>query len=255
MLSLKESNGVKYFVYMVLGIDDGIKTQRTKGSIYGLRIQDFLNRTGVSVEDVGWTKETCEGDCLWTAKIHPKVQAGTSFESVFGWISELFNTSGDISKHPSFLKWLSSSRASLKELHSLANAETEWSFRKELELRVVELQRQNYIPYLRDVLQDRCHDKPCHLDWLLEMEDRLAAAEELKNILDTLEEIACEELEQGRFDICGRAFMIASALLADFDSVSDEPKDIKVGKQVREFCALGGLFLYPLDELISMISK
>ena len=68
------------------------------------------------------------------------------------------------------------------------------------------------------------------------MEDREAAAKELPKILEVLEEVAREELEQERFDICGRAFMIASAILADFDSIANEQKDPKVAQDITEYC-------------------
>lgn len=236
ILSLNESHGTELFAYMVLGMSDGIKTQMKQCTFFGIPILEFLEKTSLSVEQLGWTEGGDEDDTLWTAKVHPKVPAGTSFESTFGWIKELrYGTTRSVTGNASFSKWLSSSRVSLKELHGLANAEAEWTFRTNLESAVLNLQRENFIPHLRSLLKERCHNTPCDLHWMIEMENREAAANELSNLLNVLEEIAREELGKERFDVCGRAFMIASAILADFDSITNQDKDPKVARDIMEY--------------------
>ena len=236
-LSLKEANGTALFSYMVLGMTDGIKIERQHSTIYGVPLQDFLEKTGLSVNQFGWKEENNESDTLWTARIHPIVPAGTSFGSIFGWLKELRNSNvGSLSRDSSLLNWLSLRRVSLKELHSLANAAQEWTFRRDMELKVVRIQQKNFIPYLQVLLKERCCRRPCDLNWLVEMEDREVAEKELLEVLAFLEKIAREELEQEKYDICGRAFMIASAVLADFSLIAGEERNSQGGQEIIDHC-------------------
>jgi fucokinase len=188
-LSLKDDSDS--FIFMVLGIGDPIKTQRQDATFLGLSAEAFQTKICISLDQLGWNKQ----DTLWTAKLHPKVPSGTSFKSVYGWITEL---DGDISQNASLRKWLSLPRVSLKELHCLASANTEWRFRHELETRIVQLQQTDSIPNLCTLLRQRRLDKPCNFQWLLEIEDSDLAEKELRNILVTLEDIVLEELKQDR---------------------------------------------------------
>jgi hypothetical protein len=72
----------------------------------------------------------------------------------------------------------------------------EWNFGSELELKVIKLQCKSFIPHLISLLKQRCHDKPCDLQWLIEMEDKEAASKKAPKILEVLEEITREEQEQ-----------------------------------------------------------
>jgi galactokinase/mevalonate kinase-like predicted kinase len=241
LLALKEetNDGTERFAYMVLGMQDAIKTHRQECTIYGLSIPEFLSRTGVTLQQLGWNEDYEKNDNLWGANIHPKVPAGISFNSVFGWLAKLQNPdeSSSLAKDATLLRWISSPRVSLKELHSLADAELEWKFRLDLEVQVSHLQRENFIPYVQSLLRQRCHDKPCDFQWIIEMKDRKQAAKELLNILLALEEVAREEMGQERYDVCGRAFMMASALLADFDDGSNDKKNTQVAEEVNHFCS------------------
>lgn len=156
---------------------------------------------------------------LWNATLHPIVPPGTSFTSIYGWLDELLSGDSSLQEDPSLKRWLGMPRTTLKELHDLADAGTEWNFRQDLETRVSGLQQTNITAHMTMLLRERRHDRPCDLQWLLELADTEKATELLLKILLSMEELASEELASNNYDICGRAFMIASALLADFDDV------------------------------------
>ena len=231
----EEDGANPLFAYMVFGMKDGIKEGRSKGTIYGMPVQQFLARTGLSLEQMGWSEGNESEDCIWTAKIQPKVPIGTSFGSVFGWLLELLESDrASIASVPSLRKWISMPRVSLKELHSLADAEAEWAFRQDLEKKVLDLEKTEFIPYMRRLLKERVHDNPLDLQWLVEMDSRQAAKAELFKIIPALEDVVREELRDKRYDVCGRAFMIASALLADFDS--HRPQDDCLTLEISKYC-------------------
>jgi galactokinase/mevalonate kinase-like predicted kinase len=224
-LSLAESDGL---VFMVFGIRDPIKAQRQGATLYGFSVQDFQRKTGISFDQLGWT----EHDTMWTAKLHPIVPSGISFSSVFGWLEEMLAGGESISQNDSMSKWLSLPRVSLKELHQLADADAEWSFRRDLEFEIIQRQQNDFIPNLKNLLRQRCHDKPCNFQWLYEIEDKHVARKELLRILEALEDFACEELDHEHYDICGRAFMLASAILSDFESSMSEMKSPNLGSEI-----------------------
>ena len=181
------------FVLMVLGIHDGIKTSRQQqhATIFGLSVDQFFQQTGLCPTDIGWTLDNDDetrtvttiitnnnnnnnqkNDCLWTAKLHPIVPQGQSFESLFSWLKGLHDvttttttasTSGrgsnkknkntptslqhnNTMKDPSLIRWKACTRVSLKQLHSLVDAKEEWKFREYMEHQVNELYLSSSIP-------------------------------------------------------------------------------------------------------------
>ena len=227
LLALEQRNGTaRRFAYIVLGIQDGIKTALKHATIFGVPVSEFLKKTGMSAVDLGWAEEIGEmNHNLWNAMLHPMVRQETSFVSIYGWLDRILSDFTSVRDDPSFIRWLNTPRASLKQLHNLADAEMEWNFRQELEARVSALQQANVISHVIELLRERRHDRPCDLQWILELADTENATGLLLQILSSLENLASEELTRNNYDISGRAFMIASALLADFDGVLENHDD------------------------------
>lgn len=239
VLSLEQRNGTpREFVYMVLGIYDGIKTKRSEATIFGLPASEFLERTEMTPQDLGWTDDIGDDNHnLWNAMLHPTVSQETSFSSIYGWLDKLSGNES-LKEDPGLIKWLSAPRVTLRQLHDLADAEMEWNFRQDLERRVSLLQQTNLISHLRNLLRGRRHDRPCDLQWILEIPDLIKASDLLLDVLVALEDLALQELENNQYDISGRAFMIASALLADFDDDLDGKDDeMDVSDAILAFCS------------------
>jgi galactokinase/mevalonate kinase-like predicted kinase len=228
----------KEFVYMVVGICDGIKTKRSETTLFGIPMSNFLERTGMTPRDLGWTDDI-EGEShnLWNAMLHPKVSQGTSFSSIYGWLDKLLGNES-LEDEPSLMKWLSTPRVTLRELHDLADAEMEWSFRQTLERRVSMLQQTNAIPHLQSLLRERRYDRPLDLQWILELPDLVTATDLLEDVLLALEDLALLELGRNQYDISGRAFMVASALLADFDDkLEGQESGMDASEAILAFCS------------------
>eukprot|EP00980_Cylindrotheca_fusiformis_P008613 scaffold1830_cov117-Cylindrotheca_fusiformis.AAC.12 len=252
-LSLSENDGEGKVAYMVYGIEDPIKTERHNATIYGWPVQAFEKKTGIVLDQLGWTAD----GTMWTAKLHPISPSGTSFSSIFGWLEEMHGDSESISQSDSLKEWLSSTRVSLKDLHQVANADAEWAFRRQLELDIIGRQQQNFIQNLQSLLRLRCHDQAISFQWLFEIEETPVALNELSRVLQALEEVALEELGLGHYDISGRAFMLESAILADFVS-STTPSSLSIQNQMDsilknqiEALQRNGL----KDERLAMVSK
>jgi hypothetical protein len=215
------------FVYMVLGTKDGTKTPLLSSTIYGIPFSDFMEWTGVTVVDLGFEDGSlyADSDCLWNAKIHPIVHpeqqsSMISFSSLFGWIENARTGNMSSEDDDSLRRWLSSTRVSLKDLHGIADASKEWAYRNALEDKVAPLHRHRSVSKISTLLRTRCQDEPCDVGWLMDLHDGPTAWDALGHFIDSLGRTACDELEQGNYDICGRAFMLASATLADFDIMS-----------------------------------
>jgi len=229
----------KYYVYMVLGTCDAVKAEPLTSTIFGLSVSDFLERTGLIKSDIGWTENLGPShQNLWNTKLHIKVPATVSFQSAYGWLKKLLD-GGSVTDDPSFKTWLTFPRFSLKELHGIVDSEIEWTFRQEQEVRVRRLMQTGVIPHLRQLLLDRRNDSTCDLQWIVELSDTTEGKELLVQILTALEDSTLIELSKNEYDICGRTFMIASALLADFADRLDSPKDDDMvpSDEIVTFCS------------------
>ncbi|OEU22109.1 putative fucokinase [Fragilariopsis cylindrus CCMP1102] len=182
------------YVMMVLGTTDSIKTSIQNSKIYGVSFLDFINLTGVSFKDLGFQDILDEEDSIWTAKIHPVVRSSddecpVSFSLSFGWIEKLRAGDSNIRTDDSLANWISADRVSLKDIHGISDAAKE---------------------------RERCQNIPCNVRWLLEIENHEESFAALCVLVDTLEDLAMEEIVHGNYDISGRALMLASASIADF---------------------------------------
>eukprot|EP00934_Nitzschia_sp_Nitz4_P005817 Nitzschia sp. Nitz4//NODE_464_length_17123_cov_69.824057//13594//16854//NITZ4_additional_000066-RA//-1//CDS//3329531924//5807//frame0 len=213
-ISVRQTNGEQMMTFMVLGTKDGVKTARVDAALFGLPTEVFLLRTGLNLHDIGWSEGADTVDNIWTAKIHPIVPEGTAFDSVCGWIHALVSSNRPILGDSRLQCWLKTPRVSLKELHSLADAEREWSFRLQLEADI-QLQLQNDLSvYLHNVLHR--DDQFCDLHWMMGLSTNEFASDLVLKALTIIENTALEILPLGQYPRCGRCFVVASALLADF---------------------------------------
>lgn len=240
MLALRQAHGARAeFVYMVLGTCDKVKVERSSATIFGLSVSDFLERTGMTCADLGWTDSLGIKDhTFWNATLHVRVHENVSFASMYSWLNTLFRGESVVND-PSFQTWLLCPRVSLRALHDLADPVLEWNFRQEQESRVRRLMGANVVAYLQQILRGRHNDTPCDLQWIVELPDVTEATGLVIQILTVLEDLALEELAKNNFDISGRAFMIASALLDDFAEKLDgriEDPD-RSGEKIASFCS------------------
>jgi galactokinase/mevalonate kinase-like predicted kinase len=209
------------WVMMVLGTTDSIKSQIQNSEIYGVPFPDFIDRTGIPHDGIGFGDTLTEQNNIWTSNIHPIVRTGSSnhsslisFSSLFGWIEKLRTNDPNLRSDESFLNWLSAERVSLRDIHGLSDASKEWTFRMALEKKIWRLKCQSQIDSILILLRNRCQTVPCDVRWLTRMENNSFAA--LSALVDALEELALEEFAQTNYDVSGRALMLASATIADF---------------------------------------
>jgi galactokinase/mevalonate kinase-like predicted kinase len=224
MLALNKQDDQERFLYMVLGMEDPIKTSRKQATLYGLAVDNFLAATQLTLCDLGWFEGNDVKDNVWTAEIHPIVPPGTSFNSVFEWL-HMLGKEENISSHPSLAKWKGLKRLSLKQLHAQADAAVEWQYRQDLEHRIDRHIRDRlFYPQLQASLRDRCHSTPCDMKWIIDIyqNDPDLGKIEIFRALASMDEIAIEGLEKENYDICGRACMILSALLADLATLAGQ---------------------------------
>ena len=270
MLALKHEGDspTSEYVYMVLGTFDGVKADRSAATIYGISVSEFLESTGMTTTDLGWIDSLGSmNHNLWNAKLHVRVPKNASFASAYSWLDKLM-VGGTVKEDPSFKVWLSFPRVSLRELHGMVDAEMEWTFRLEQEAKVSRLMRSNVVPNLQQLLCGRHNDSPCDLQWIVEMPDVREGKDLVMQVLNALEDVAVAELANHNFDIVGRAFMIASALLSDFsdklDSNSCNDSIEKSGRsdEIISFCSslilrIRSLSLQqsPVDEAIACLVK
>jgi galactokinase/mevalonate kinase-like predicted kinase len=244
MLALNKEGDQERFLYMVLGMEDPIKTSRKQATLYGLAVENFLAATQLSLHDLGWSEGNDVKDKIWTAEIHPIVPPGTSFDSVFEWLHMLGKEEA-VSSHPSLAKWKGLKRLSLKQLHDQADAGVEWQYRQDLEKEIDRHIRDHlFYPQLQASLRDRCHSTPCDMKWIIDIyqNDPELGKIEILRALTSMDEIAIEGLEKENYDICGRAFMVLSALLADLATLAGQEaesldSDEKLLLEVQTACS------------------
>ena len=213
-------------VYMVLGIDDGIKTGDT---IYGRPLGEFLSWGGLQVSSL-WP-DPCKHQ-LWEAKIHPIYTASCgddTFMSYFGWLDSF--RQGGTNSHPSFHRWKSSQRLSLADIRENAHAPTEFDFRNRLkscldrisgnEINTLDLsfglefqEEETFLFHLRRVMLLR-QNEPVDFSRLLRpihgnVDYRLCI-----DALHCVDQVIVDAFQVGKHDICGRGFQLQQALMED----------------------------------------
>ena len=187
------------YVVMMLGLNDDIKGWK---QIYGVDVDAFLKET--ALDDL-W--EPQEKQLLWSAKLHPVV-TNVDWTKLFAWIHELQETR--TIKNKSDLDYYKSCRRlSLEQIRRLSNAQQEWDYRYNLE---------HIILPLYSNLWNRQHVE-CHYVFN-------------ETTLATLSEICLKAAVAEKFDVCGRTFMVASAMLADqclpVAEIDEAPRELEV---------------------------
>jgi galactokinase/mevalonate kinase-like predicted kinase len=213
MISLRDYQ----VVYMVLGMQDGIH-QSPCISLYNLPWRHMVPDSSIL-----WPNEKLP-QSIWHARLHPIVQEGTRFESIFGWLIEKLgsrNYTTDASgTNVSFDCWRALPRISLYEMQFMTDANHEWAFRTQLKNHITITRRdQFHIDFRAYLSRD---DAPtaagkCDWAWLVDLiyYDLDGAEKELLATLNTLQQMVQAEFEHKHYHMCGRTFMKASALLAD----------------------------------------
>lgn len=212
------------WVMMVLGITDSIKTPIQNSQLYGVPFADFCYRTGIYMTQLGFQKDLTDGDCLWTAKIHPIVgtnrvgddDRSISFSALFGWVEKLRAGDPNLANDESLLNWISSEKVSLKQIRDISDASKEWTYRTALERKIWGLKSAGHIGIIVNLLKERCQNVPCDLRWMMELDGYDESVAALKALVNALEQLALEEFAKENFDISGRALMLASASIAEF---------------------------------------
>jgi len=176
-------------VFMVLGLDDQIKTLAT---LYGRTIDEFFRRTKVIESDI-WDSNGKR--TLWNAKLHPVGK--TSFVAVFGWLLDYCTTSTLI-EDSSLDTWKSCCRVSLAQIRQEANATVEFEQRRTLKAISICERRQRYGSEVSDALLNRCN---------LEIRQSLPF-EELVHILETAKQLDLP-------DVCVRVCHLILHMLRD----------------------------------------
>ncbi|KAL3905589.1 MAG: hypothetical protein SGILL_009617, partial [Bacillariaceae sp.] len=151
--------------------------------------------------------------------IHPTVAAKDthkSFGTFFSWIEKLRMGNESLPEDPAFQRWLRAEKVSLKDLHDIADAGKEWEYRTALERKILMIRGNAEIKAIENRLKERCHDTPCDLSWLRETADSELVCKELCRLVSRLEIVARGALSEKKYDISGRALMLASSILADF---------------------------------------
>jgi galactokinase/mevalonate kinase-like predicted kinase len=213
------------YVLMVVGTADSIKTPIRQSTLFDVPIDDFLNLAKVSLPQLGMNESLDGNDCLWIAKIHPIVHASDapiSFGNYFDWIKNLRVGDPDLHSVSSFQRWLAADKVSLKDLHNISDAEKEWKFRRALDIKYWHLQSNAEILSVKASVVERLSNTPCEWWWLLESEDKDMTDDALHKLVTTLEQVGRDGLLQKAYDVAGRAFMLASAISAEFQEEEEE---------------------------------
>ena len=171
------------FVVMLFGLHDDIKAWQ---QVHGVDAGLFLQSTGM---DDLWDSQ--QRQLLWTAKLHPVVNE-IDLPRLFSWVQELQETGAIIECITSLNFYKSHRRLSLEEIRRLSDAQKEWEYRYDLE--------QIVLPLHINLLQRQ------HVACRMELNPRTLA---------TLSDVCCTAAMTGMCDVCGRCFMVASAMFAD----------------------------------------
>ena len=232
MIPLSERNN--QFVYMYLGLDDGIKSGST---MWGMPIEDIFRRTGLNRSDV-WNDN--DQHIVWKARIHPMVESENNrceHEDVFYWITELqqriqtHDDSDEKLSEPavaSLAKWKNLPRLSLSEIRQRADAVAEFEYREHLERNVLCETLTRHCQSIRDILMNR-QNTECSIESVI---GSFAAtgcwSNEGNYLVIVLDKVMMDAYNEDRYDVCGRASMILSELFYNLSStVEDKVPSIK----------------------------
>lgn len=205
MLPLKKEG----YVYMYLGLDDGIKSGTT---MWGMPMEHVMRRAGLAKSDIWDDDDTT----VWKARIHPVVVSETSsflHDDLFLWITELIQ-SQDSPHEPlaerakgSLAKWNNLPRLSVSEIRHEADAVAEFKYRDCLEKRIV----------LREIVMNRQHNE-CSIEAFIDSSSFPGTTtcwpDDLKDLTMMFDSVILDAFDEESYDVSGRACMIASELFS-----------------------------------------
>ena len=216
------------FVYMYLGLMDGIKS----GSMYyGIDLSDLLKWTGLSPTDL-W-KESETKQVLWTANLHPVVYFQTNgafddnneqnrnqlhHEAFFAWVTELKTllpgSEASLSEigQQSLQCWRNAPRLPLQEIRHATNAKIEWDYRDHLEKYKFHNAILQHFSLMKLNLLERLHVES-DLDFIVDNFSSTKDTMSVRGALTVIDEVIVLAMDKKDYDIASRAFMVASTLL------------------------------------------
>jgi fucokinase len=118
-------------VYLVLGVDDPIKSVST---LYGRPLDRVMKAMGLTPRDL-WGDREPKDHTLWHAMLHPVLcsdeEGSCHWPQLFDWLSHL-DSPDPLVSHPSLAAWKQRERLSLAEIRQRADARVEHAYRESL---------------------------------------------------------------------------------------------------------------------------
>ena len=247
-LHLKQDD-IRYFVCIMLNIDDDIKKRKT---ILGLTMERFMNVTGLRESEIWPSNIDPSHQKLWNANLHPvfsgyfdatktetddKVtKSDIDLSLIFTWISELiakpFIKNEDeltaIGKS-SLLKWKKLTRISLQSIRASSDAFQEYNYRQSL-TNTISKKKEDTLQNISSILLDRknllCHTQP-FIDSYFG-----GNGQDLEKCLDAINSVMLSSIKSENYDIASRCFMVLSL---SFTYMSTMLKDSTVTPKSNTF--------------------
>jgi len=225
-------------VLMALGVNDPIKKPISESTLFGMKLEEFLDWAQLSPEYI-W--DSSAKRTIWNAKLHPVVTnvSRISFDQLWDWVNHLPTTRGVASaarkRENSLQLWKNYPRLSLSQVRDLSDAAEEYRYRQHLVHNKIPARQREHCQAIADTLRRRQHTE-CDFSPLLEESSQAMQG------LETLDEvIQASLLDRSQYDVCGRAFMVQSAVLDDLAKMAateiDARQQVASTEAIREECS------------------
>ena len=252
MLALSKKSGLTgddhtNYVYMLLGVEDGIK-KRT--SLYGRSWKEFLDWSGLPELEL-WDEGSPQ--LLWTARLHPIVSSAdkaSSFDSMFSWISSFLLGTKD--RPESWAKWRQSRRLSLAQIRDEADASLEFSFREDLATRCISTAKIAHLQTIRQTLMQREH-QPVDFRYAIAEYAANGCIDDILQVLLSLVDAAERSLCENKYDVCGRSFMIQSGIFYELDDLVQSNGTDPSGAQLLRALSQSAMYTSLLKESLPSV--
>eukprot|EP00986_Skeletonema_menzelii_P014576 scaffold9781_cov80-Skeletonema_menzelii.AAC.3 len=226
LLPLRHGGG---FVCLCFGVNDGIKEAT---SLYGMDLKQVLERSGLIASDLWDDSIPFSRRTLWNAKLHPIMEIADGETncpllnfSFLEWIQALRDdVQLDAGASQGLRQWKESKRIAICHIRECVDSEAEAKYRSTISS--VEVRQLNLVT---NCLVGQKHE-PCSFDHLAGV-GRLSALNGhpmMKRALKAMDNICYQALDEGKFDIVGRTFMVLSELLSPLCSNDIEPEPAAV---------------------------
>jgi len=235
--------------------------------IYGLELNLFFQRTGLTKNDLWDVSVPGMKQTLWNAKLHPVVQHNTCSAdetmtvgneidlSSLSWITKLCKSSGSLSDEAlkSLGDWKALPRLSLSSIRALSNAKEEFKFREDLTHSLVPSVRRKRLSEVKEILLQQRHE-PCMFDFVVDGYAR-GQAEEFHRALILLDKVIVEAMNDELYNIVGRSFMVSSALISDIADSIKSLSNKDLGEEKEEGAPQRSLSPSTVTEFRSSINE